>query len=111
MDLSKVKGVNLVDIDGRLVEQLFISTSKQERSVIVAIVEDNKINSFGGASNSDLLKVAEALINQVSRTTGVSVVRIGADIVSNLMLNKAIEENDFGGMIDDLLKELKRRDL
>lgn len=111
MDLSKVKGVNLVDMDGRLVEQLFISTGKQERSVIVAILEKDKIQVFGGASNSDLLKVAEALINQVSCTTGVSVVRIGADIVSNLMLNKAIEENDFGGMIDDLLEELKRKDL
>lgn len=111
MDLSKVKGINLVDIDGRLVEQLFISSSKQEKSVMVAIVEDDKIEAFGGASNRDLLKVASALINQVSHTSGVSVVRIGADIVSDLMLNKAVEKNDFGGMIDDLLKEIKRRDL
>lgn len=111
MDLGKVKGVNLVDIDGKLVEQLFISTGKQERSVIVAIVEEDKTEVFGGASNRDLLKVAGALIKQVSRTTGVSVVRIGADIVSNLMVNKAVEKNDFGGMIDDLLKELERRNL
>lgn len=98
---ENVRGVNLVDIDGKLIDS--IALLKREHPVLVATIDGEQINMVSGASDEDLLIFAISIVDSLVNRTGKSIPSICADIATNLTISKMAKKgtyNPFTGDID-----------
>lgn len=99
---ENVRGVNLVDIDGKLIDS--IALLKREQPVIVATIDGKEVNMVSGASDKDLFVFATTIVDSLVSRTGRSIPSICADIAAALTISKMAKNkgtyNPFTGDID-----------
>jgi hypothetical protein len=106
--MLKVKGVNLVDDDGKVLEQMFIDNRLNERkTVIVAVHEESTTKLLGCGNNLEMAAIAGALIEKIADLTGDSITNVSTGIVSALLMQKA-RRDGFESVADELMDGLKR---
>ena len=99
--LDDVRGINLVDIDGKLVDS--IALLKREQPVLVATTDGKGVSMISGASDKDLFVFAIAIVDALVERTDKSIPSICADIAATLTISKRAKEgtyNPFTGDID-----------
>lgn len=100
-EFENVRGVNLVDIDGKLIDS--IALLKREQPVLVATIDGEQINMVSGASDKDLFVFAITIVDSLVSRTGKSIPSICSDIATHLLINKMAKDgiyNPFTGDID-----------
>ena len=98
---ENVRGVNLVDIDGKVVDS--IALLKHEQPVLVATIDGEYINMVSGSSDKDLLIFATSIVDSLVSRTGKSIPSICAGIATTLTISKMAKKgtyNPFTGDID-----------
>jgi hypothetical protein len=101
--LDNVRGINLVDIDGKLVDS--IALLKHEQPVLVATIDGKGVSMISGASDKDLFVFAVAIVDALVERTDKAIPDICSDIATHLLVNKMAKEGTYNPF-DDLKKFL-----
>ncbi len=110
-NLEKTRGINLVDIDGKLLKELYIregrKINKEDESVLVAVIDNEVTQVVGSASVKEMMVVSASLIENISRLSGQSIIDVGTILIAGLMA-KQQKEQGFGSVADDISELLRR---